>query len=467
MTLKVYDPKIFVAETQVIFVSMQYRVGIYGFLFLDHADAPGNQGLLDQYLALKWIHNNIQYFGGDSSRITLFGESAGAVSVSLHLLSRLSANLFTSAILQSGSALSDWATLKNSEAIKRGKEILEAIGCEISDYNITEGIECARKVDPVETVQKSDEHFYSRAIYGIAQYTFLPVVDNYFLDEEPIISLNRGQFKKCPILTGVNKDEGNWFFVYSFKNFRDYFNISEPPIINYNDFEEHIAQLFYFYPQYPYTASPLVLKAITHRYTYWNNVNDTFHNRENLDDAAGDFHFICPVVDLSNQYALYGQKVFFYLYTHRNSKHYWPDWLGVMHADEITFVFGEPLNNTLNFTHAEKVFTRRIIKYWSNFAKYGDPNGYSEFDNDTYLDSQRTNMKFNEYEKVTKSLQQKIELWPRYKIGMNTDKERIHMRLDGQYTELGNNLRAEYCAFWGKFMSEIVLFESKIFFMFN
>jgi acetylcholinesterase len=76
-TLKIYDPRIIVAETDLIFVSLQYRVSIFGFLYMNHENAPGNQGLLDQYVALKWIHNNIQYFGGDSSKITIFGESAG------------------------------------------------------------------------------------------------------------------------------------------------------------------------------------------------------------------------------------------------------------------------------------------------------------------------------------------------------------------------------------------------------
>ena len=166
---------------------------------MDHEDAPGNQGLIDQYLALKWIHNNVQYFGGDNTRITIFGESAGAVSVSLHLLSRLSSNLFRNAILQSGSALSDWATLTHSEAYKRGSEILEVLGC---TGNKTEVLSCALKLDPRLTIEKSDEHFYTKATQGIAQFTFVPIVDNYFLEDEPLHALNKGNFKKCPILIG-------------------------------------------------------------------------------------------------------------------------------------------------------------------------------------------------------------------------------------------------------------------------
>jgi acetylcholinesterase len=76
-TLDIYDPRVIVAETELVFVSIQYRLSIFGFLYMDHENAPGNQGLLDQQLALTWIRDNIANFGGDPSRITIFGESAG------------------------------------------------------------------------------------------------------------------------------------------------------------------------------------------------------------------------------------------------------------------------------------------------------------------------------------------------------------------------------------------------------
>ena len=93
-TLEIYDPKAIVAETEVVFVSLNYRVSIFGFLFLDHENAPGNMGLLDQNMAIKWVSDNIAAFGGDPTKITLVGESAGSASVSFHLLSPLSQNLF-------------------------------------------------------------------------------------------------------------------------------------------------------------------------------------------------------------------------------------------------------------------------------------------------------------------------------------------------------------------------------------
>jgi acetylcholinesterase len=250
---------VIVGETNLIFVSLQYRVSILGFLYMDHEDAPGNQGLLDQYLALKWIHNNIQYFGGDSTKITIFGESAGSVSVSLHLLSPLSQNLFRNAIMQSGSALADWALLKNDEAMERYTGIMTSMGCV---GNASAVIECAKRVDPRTAIEKADEHFFTQANHGVAQFTFLPIVDNYFLEEEPINLLNRGKFKKCPVLLGANKDEGNWFFVYAFPEYR---NLTAPPILDYETFKDFITSLFYFYPQFPSTSNKAILEAVMYR----------------------------------------------------------------------------------------------------------------------------------------------------------------------------------------------------------
>ena len=253
------------SETNLIFVSIQYRVSIFGFLYMNHENAPGNQGLLDQNLALKWIYNNIQYFGGDNSKITICGESAGSVSVSLHLLSKLSTNLFNNAILESGSALADWAFLEGVEAFKRNSEIIKSFGCTGS---VEKMIECARKVDSKTAIEKADEHFFNKATHGVAQFTFLPVVDNYFLEDEPINLLNRGKFKKCPILLGANKDEGNWFFVYAFPEYR---NLTATPKIDYELFKDLITSLFYFYPQYPSTSSRAIINSVIYRYTSWGN----------------------------------------------------------------------------------------------------------------------------------------------------------------------------------------------------
>lgn len=132
-------------------------------------------------------------------------------------------------------------------------------------------------------------------------------------------------------------------------------------------FKDFITSLFYFYPQYPSTSSLAILNSVIYRYTNWNNVHNSRRNLENLDDAAGDFHFLCPVVDFANIYAMNKQDVYFYYYTQRSSRHHWPEWLGVMHGDEISFVFGEPLYPELNYTYPEMVWFILDIFYLFTF----------------------------------------------------------------------------------------------------
>ncbi|KOB64385.1 Uncharacterized protein OBRU01_24312 [Operophtera brumata] len=107
---QIYGPK-YLVRHDVVMVTLNYRLGPYGFMCLDNPDVPGNEGLKDQRLALKWVKNNIEAFGGDANKITLFGESAGAASIDLHLYNQ-EENLFEQMIMQSGSALSPWAVLE-------------------------------------------------------------------------------------------------------------------------------------------------------------------------------------------------------------------------------------------------------------------------------------------------------------------------------------------------------------------
>lgn len=99
-----YDGSMLSAYGEVVVVSMNYRLGRLGFLNAGTEEAPGNQGLYDQKLALQWVKDNALYFGGNASAVTLFGQDAGAASIAMHMMSPLSSGLFNRAILQSGGA---------------------------------------------------------------------------------------------------------------------------------------------------------------------------------------------------------------------------------------------------------------------------------------------------------------------------------------------------------------------------
>ncbi|KAK0169506.1 hypothetical protein PV327_011530 [Microctonus hyperodae] len=144
----------YLIENDVVLVTINYRLGILGFLNVEDEEAPGNQGLKDQVEALKWIQQNIAQFGGDPNNVTIFGESAGAASVHYLTLSPLAQGLFHKAIIQSGVALNPWASSPKPlmESVEKLAAVLEK---DIS--NVKEFVNYLRTLDAhclVEAVEK-------------------------------------------------------------------------------------------------------------------------------------------------------------------------------------------------------------------------------------------------------------------------------------------------------------------------
>ena len=122
-----YIPSELITENDVIVVVIQYRLGILGFLSSGDDVSPGNYGLWDQTLAIRWVKDNIRAFGGDPDSMTIFGESAGAASVGYQILSPASRGLFSRAILQSGTPLTSWAL--NQDPVKSLYYLANKTGC--------------------------------------------------------------------------------------------------------------------------------------------------------------------------------------------------------------------------------------------------------------------------------------------------------------------------------------------------
>ena len=153
-TLDLYDLWTFVSEENIIAVGIQYRVASLSFLYFDTEDVPGNAGMFDQLMAMQWVKDNIAQFGGNPNNITLMGESAGACSVSLHLLSPLSRHLFSQAIMQSASATVPWGVITKEESLLRGLRLAELMNCPHDKKNIRGAIDCLRKDYTTEMVYK-------------------------------------------------------------------------------------------------------------------------------------------------------------------------------------------------------------------------------------------------------------------------------------------------------------------------
>ncbi|XP_004478945.1 cholinesterase isoform X4 [Dasypus novemcinctus] len=355
-SLPVYDGRFLARVERVIVVSMNYRVGALGFLALSgNLEAPGNMGLFDQQLALQWVQKNIAAFGGNPKSVTLFGESAGSVSVNLHLFSPKSHPFFTRVILQSGSSNAPWAVISLHEARNRTLTLAKFLGC--SRENETEIIKCLRNKDPQEILLNEVLVVPYDSLLSV---NFGPIVDGDFLTDMPGTLLQLGQYKKTQILVGVNKDEGSAFLVYGAPGFSK----DNSSIINRKEFQEGLK---IFFPG----VSDFGKESILFHYTDWLDDQRPEIYREAMDDVVGDYNIICPALEFTRKFSELGNDAFFYYFEHRSSKLPWPEWMGVMHGYEIEFVFGLPLERRLNYTKTEEILSRSIMKCWANFAKYG------------------------------------------------------------------------------------------------
>lgn len=199
------------ARAGVVYVSINYRLGIEGFLPID--GAPANLGLRDQIAALHWIRANIASFGGDPDNITLFGESAGAISVACLMAAPMADGLFHRAIIQSGhgSAVRPLATGQRlTAAVAR----ILGIAPDRAGFLSTTAAQC---LDALEQVQAAGPALDLRdpdghnPAFGLTQ--FLPVHGDDLLPEPPLALLQRGQGAAIDLLIGANTDEMNLYLV--------------------------------------------------------------------------------------------------------------------------------------------------------------------------------------------------------------------------------------------------------------
>ncbi|XP_036404830.1 acetylcholinesterase [Megalops cyprinoides] len=443
-SLDVYDGRYLAHTEKVIVVSMNYRVGAFGFLALHgSSEAPGNVGLLDQRLALQWVQDNIQFFGGNPRQVTIFGESAGGASVGMHLLSPDSRPTFTRAIMQSGVPNCPWATVSPAEARRRATLLAKLVGC--SGGNDTELVDCLRNRHPQELI---DQEWQVLPYSSLFRFSFVPVIDGVVLPDTPEAMLSSGNFKDTQILLGVNQDEGSYFLLYGAPGFSK----DNDSLISREDFLEGVKL------SVPH-ANDIGLEAVVLQYTDWMDENNPMKNRDAMDDIVGDHNVICPLQHFARSYAQhnalrsqaaagasgvgYGagssgaiinsaganaqSGVYLYLFDHRASNLAWPEWMGVIHGYEIEFVFGLPLEKRLNYTVEEEKLSRRMMKYWANFARTGNPN----INSDGTLDNRRR--------------------WPLF-----TASEQKHVGLNTELMKVHRGLRTQLCALWNRFLPRLL-----------
>ncbi|XP_072015168.1 acetylcholinesterase-like [Amphiura filiformis] len=362
-SLSLYDGKFLAAHEDMIIVSMNYRVGAFGFLATGDSSAPGNQGLYDQVMALQWVQDNIVTFGGDPNQVTIFGESAGGVSVGLHMLSPVSQPLFQRAGIQSAGPTTPWGYIDRDTGLKRAKLLAESLGCLKSEngeeHSIPDMVQCLQNVDVNELLGAS------WVTSNVLEFPFTPVYDGIFLPEDPATALENGNFKDCELIIGSNTNEANFFLIYEAPGF----NKDTESLL---DNEGYITALEYAFPN----ANSLQLDAIASQYRP-KIPDDGSLLRDAVDHAVGDYMFSCPSVDFAQAYAKAGNQVYYYRFEERASSSPFPDWMGVLHGDEIVYIFGVTLAPSFGYSSREQAMSKRMMEFWANFARTGNPNSAS------------------------------------------------------------------------------------------
>ncbi|KAL7642476.1 UNVERIFIED_CONTAM: hypothetical protein RMT77_007037 [Armadillidium vulgare] len=359
---ELFGPKALVNE-EIILVVIQYRLGIFGFFSTEDSILPGNMGLKDQQLALKWVKQNIKAFGGNPESITIFGESAGAVFVNMHIFSPGSKGLFQRAIIQSGSALCGWAISKNHKTF--AVDVGNNLGCSLNE-GTEKFLMCLQKADASKLLDLS----LSTIEFGIAPFYGLPRVDGEFLPSHPATLLKKREYNKVDVIIGRTEHEGS-FVLPSY--------VSDPSQLKklQTNFERYGPMSLYL-RENP-DSSNMAEKIYKHYLK--DGVNSLPDDIDDLEELLTDALFgYCQ--DLVVRFLADDPDTSLYLFRMDHLGEFsllngeplasGKNW--VTHTDELVYLFyGDSLFNFDLKKEEDLKFRKIITSLWRNFAKSGNP----------------------------------------------------------------------------------------------
>ncbi|KAL1492073.1 hypothetical protein ABEB36_012568 [Hypothenemus hampei] len=375
-----FDPTYFMTHN-IIVVTINYRLGIFGFLSTLDDNAPGNYALKDQVLSLQWVKNNIANFGGDTNRITIVGQSAGAASSHLHMVSPSSKGLFSQAISQSGTGLAIWASTQNEVQKTLTTGVATVMLCPNLDTKLM--VDCLRKVS-AETLLKNEDAL--KIFYRFPLSSWSLVIENK-TDEnpEPFLTksveeyLKAGEFQKVPWLTGIVNGEGL---------------LIASSILTRTEERRDLQNSF--------NTTMKALLLVTNE-TLWNKIYDFYFKNTgvNFDNLT----FVKAFIDVfSDRYFFYNlyqslklqleqghNSIYLYLFEFL-AEHSYSSWISTernssyssfnhisnqyyaSHCDDLLFQFLSPELFSYLKNPIDESVKKIWVDIWVNFAIYGKPN---------------------------------------------------------------------------------------------
>lgn len=357
----------------VVVVTLNYRLGAFGYLSTGDSILPGNYGLLDQVSALRWVQRNIAHFGGDPNQVTIGGFSAGAASVHGLMLSPLAKNLFHGGIMMSGTAFCPWAL--RPDPLTPARLLAEKLGCPTMSSSALATCVSSKSVNQIVTAQAS--------IYKFEFYPmwFAPVVDGG-LRASPFfpLPLHELPHHPTPTIIGMVPDEGLLFAAGVALRAKQPSNASAV----YDEAARYI------FSPWPYPEVEEAMKDVAEALYYSKHARTSFGTLlEEITEVITDYEFTSCFSDAATAIAKSGAPVYSYLMTHREPET--PTWAiplyeklktlgyetplldeGVSHGDDLVHLFAFPYALGQGSNRDQKV-TQIILSMFTNFITNGLP----------------------------------------------------------------------------------------------
>ncbi|WKX89169.1 hypothetical protein Q1695_008655 [Nippostrongylus brasiliensis] len=424
-SLALYNGSVLAAKTKAVVVNINYRVGPFGFFYLgDDTKAPGNVGLLDQQVALQWIRKHISVFGGNSDKVTLFGESAGGASVTAHLLAPDSRDLFSKIIVNSGTIRNPWATRSSCRMLYFSMETAKGLGCaeeyEIKQATDPEVDQCTVKKPEVDGIyscllkkNKEDIQNISDTMYEHMrpmEWPFGPITrDDTFFKGDLRQKLKDGDYKRdVSAIFGTVKDEGTFWLPYYLYDSGFAFDPEGSEQENSAIIDEHNYTVSLKAFEGYFRNSSKALKILEDGFKGEEGKQTRY--RDGVAQFVGDYFFSCSLDEFVDHIWTNLTSTYMYYFTVRSSANPWPKWMGVMHGYEIEYEFGYPFINESAYKELEKdkKASNHFIELIGEFVNKGS---------------------FDE----TK--------WPKY----NADKKTLEIGEDPSVKKIQNDIYKKYC----------------------
>ncbi|XP_036336478.1 venom carboxylesterase-6-like [Rhagoletis pomonella] len=358
-------------DRNILLVTFNYRLGTLGFLSTGTEEALGNMGLKDQAMLLRWVKLHISRFGGDANSVTLLGYGAGAIGITLHMVSPMSRNLFHKAIVMSGSVTGQWSL--PSEQLDLATRQAALLHC--NTENLTDMMSCLHSKHYLEYANTLPHMFE----FGRNNPLILwkPVIEpdygqERFLTEDPVWSYQNGNFMKIPIITGMTKDEFAGQAISILENPRLLKSLA-------HNFETVAPVCFLYDPDSP-RAQNISMEL---KFAYF--------GKESLEYAGTLQPLVDLFADALTGFAIHrfvhlaarSTKVYYYRFSYQGQRShiYYPTDkpFGVVHHDDLMYLFVEPSVSRM-FTEDDREIkiVDKLTRMFTAFAYKGDPNKQSD-----------------------------------------------------------------------------------------